>query len=131
MAELWKNMLNRESLTDFAKAVQSVYNAFPVDEFIDSVMDETWNDLELMARGRQICLNLGKYLPADYGTAIGIIDKVIPQDLGLVIFSLPTYIEEFGQDEKNWDLSIGAMERFTQYASCEFTVRPFIIKHEK
>jgi len=40
-------------------------------------MDETWDGLELKARGRKICLGLGKYLPADYPTAISIIDKVI------------------------------------------------------
>jgi len=36
----------------------------------------------------------------------------------------------YGQDEKDWDLSMSAMELYTQYASSEFAVRPFIIKHE-
>ena len=131
MAELWKDKLNYESLREFALVVQSVYSSFQVDDFIKSTMDETWADLELKARGRQICLNLGKYLPADYSEAICIIDKVIVQHSSLVIFCIPDFIEVFGQDEKNWDISISAMERYTQYASAEFTVRPFIINHEE
>ena len=131
MAELWKDKLNRDSLRDFALTFQSVYSSFQVDEFIESTIDETWDDLELMARGRQICLNLGKFLPADYAGALSIIDKVIPVYKALDVFCIPDFIEVFGQDEENWDLSVSAMERYTQYTSCEFTVRPFIIKHEK
>jgi len=131
MAELWKDKLNKDSLRDFGLAFKSAYSSFQVDEFISSTMDETWDGLELMARGRQICLNLGKFLPDDYATALSIIDKVIPEYKALDALCIPDFIEVFGQDEKNWDLSIAAMERYTQYASCEFTVRPFIIKHEK
>jgi 3-methyladenine DNA glycosylase AlkC len=131
MAELWKDKLNQETLREFALDFKAVYDSFQVDEFLESTMDETWGDLELMAKGRQITANLGKYLPADYATAIGIIDKVIVSHEGLPVFSLPTFIEMFGQDEENLDISIGAMERFTQYASAEFVVRPFIIKHER
>jgi len=131
MAELWKDKLNRESLQKFALVVKASYGAFPVEIFIDSVMDETWNSLELMARRRQICINLGKFLPDDYSEAIDILDKVISSYNALEIFCIPGFIELYGQDDENWDLSIGAMERFTQYASCEFVVRPFIIKNEK
>jgi len=94
-------------------------------------MDKKWDRLELMARGRQICMNLGKYLPEDYGEAISILDKVIKSHVSMEIFSLTDFIEVFGQEEKDWDISIGAMERFTQYSSAEFTVRPFIINHEE
>jgi len=131
MAELWKDKINRESLYEFASSIKSEYSSFQVDEFVKSIMDETWDSLELMDRGRQICKGLGKYLPADYKEALDIIDKVIVKHSSLEIFCIPNFIEVFGQDEKNWDLSIAAMERYTQYASCEFAVRPFIIGHEK
>jgi len=131
MAELWKNMLNPESLREFAMAIKSAYGSFQADDFLASVMDETWDGLELMARGRQICLNLGKFLPSDYSEAISVIDKVIVNHNGFAIYSFVDFIEVFGQDEKNWDISISAMERYTQYASAEFAVRPFIIEHEE
>jgi 3-methyladenine DNA glycosylase AlkC len=131
MADLLKNMFNNESLREFALAIQSVYSAFRVDEFLKSTIDETWDGLELKARGRQISINLGKYLPADYGAAISIIDKVIIKYDGFVKYCFPDFIEVYGQDEINLDISINALERYTQYASSELAIRPFIIKHEE
>ena len=131
MPDLLKNMLNHESLRELALAVQSVYNSFQVDEFLKSTMDETWDDLELKARVRQISMNLGKYLPADYRVAISIIDKVVINYDGFGRFCFPDFVEVYGQDEINWDLSINALERYTPYASSEIAVRPFIIKHEE
>ena len=131
MSDLFKDRLNHESLREFALAIQSVYSSFQVEEFLKSTMDETWDGLELMARGRQISLNLGKYLPADYVTAIGIIDEVIVKYDGFVKYCFPDFVEVFGQDEINWDVSIDALGRYTQYASSELAVRPFIIKNEE
>ena len=131
MADLLKNMLNYDSLREFALVIQSSYNQFQVDEFLTSIMDETWDDLELMARGRKVSTTLGEYLPKDYKEAIDIIDKVIAKCEGFPRFCFTGFIEIYGQNEKDWDISINAMEKYTQYASFEFTVRPFIIKHEE
>ena len=132
MADLLKNMFNPESIRDIALAIQSVYKTFQVDEFLKSTIDETWNDLELKARGRKISINLGKYLPANYGKALTIIDKVVESHSeGFLGFVFPDFIEVYGQDEINWDLSISALERYTVFWSSEFAVRPFIINNEK
>ena len=89
------------------------------------------DDLELRARGRQISVNLGKYLPTDYRAAISVIDKAITSCDGFMCAVFPDFVEVYGQDDTNWGLSIGALERYTQYASSELAVRPFIIKHEE
>lgn len=128
-----KYMLNRNSLREGALVIKSVYDAFQVDEFIDSIMDETWHSLELKARGRQVTLNLGKYLPSDYPEALAILEKVAASyTSGLFVLglSLPDYVEVYGQDEKYWDLSISALAKFTICWSSEMAVRPFIIKNE-
>ena len=134
MADLLKNMFNHELLRKLALDIQSVYNPFQVDEFIKSTMDETWGDLELKDRIYKITINLGKYLPPDYAAAIRIIDKVV-MNYGSWLdgtgWFFPIFVEVFGQDEVNWDISIAALERYTLYASSELAVRPFIIKHEK
>lgn len=98
-------------------------------------MDETWDALELKARMRRIAINLGKHLPADYEQALGIIDRVVAgypagfNDYASMYF--PDFVEVYGQDERHWDLSIAALERYTPSSSAEFAVRPFIIRHEK
>ncbi|VHX78331.1 DNA alkylation repair protein [Clostridioides difficile] len=129
MPELLKNMYNRESLYEVAVAIQSVYNSFKVDEFIKSTMDETWNNLELKARCRKISMNLVMYLPEDYKEALSILEKSVT---GFYFaFFFPDFVEVYGQDDINWDLSISALERNTEYWSSEFAVRAFIIKDEE
>ena len=78
MADLLKNMYNTETIREFAENIKANYDSFKVDEFIKSIMDETWEALELKARGRRITVNLKKYLPGDYVEAIKILDKVAP-----------------------------------------------------
>jgi 3-methyladenine DNA glycosylase AlkC len=128
---LLKDMFNRDSIREFASAVRSVYAPFQADEFLRSTVDGTWEGLELKARGRRISTNLGRYLPADYGEAISIIDKVVINYGGPCRFCFPDFVEVYGQDEINWEISINALERYTQYASSELAIRPFIIRYEE
>ena len=130
MPDLLKNMYNRETLHKLALDIQSVYEPFQADDFLKSTMDETWEGLELKARMRQITLNLGKYLPADYKKAIAVIDKIVMNHDGFIGIVFPDFVEVYGQDEANFEISIAALERYTPYSSSEFAVRPFIINHE-
>lgn len=132
MAELLKDMFNQKSLREAAQVIQSVYEPFQTEAFLETVMDETWQDLELKARVRKISQGLEKYLPEDYEEALSILDQVIadcPSGFFGIIF--PDFVEVYGQNEKDWDLSIAALERYTPYSSAEFAVRPFIIQHEE
>jgi len=132
MADAIKDAFNREYLQKLAADIQAAYSPFQTDEFVNSTMDETWDALELKGRMRQITVNLGKYLPANYAEAIAVIDKVIVNQGswmdGFCLF-FPDFVEVFGLDE--WDISIAALERYTPHASAEFAVRPFIIRDEK
>ena len=134
MAELLKNIYNHESLYKLATDIQAVYSPFQVDGFLKSTMDETWDKLELKDRLYKISASMGKYLPADYGAAIGIIDKVV-MNYGTWLDGycgfFPLFVEVYGQDEMHWEQSMGALERYTPYASAEIAVRPFILKHEE
>ena len=134
MPEPLKNLLNQELLRRIALDIQSVYSPFEVDGFIESTMDDTWDSLELKDRTYKVTAGLGKYLPSDYKTAIGIIDKIVMNYgtwLDGLAWFFPVFVELYGQDEENWDVSIAALERYTPYASSEAAVRPFIIKHEE
>lgn len=135
MPELMKDQYyNYNSLHDLASRIRTVYPSFQTDDFVNDIMDETWDGLELKARMRQITVNLGKYLPDNYKQAIDILDQVVvgyPEghnDNALIYF--PDFIEVYGQDESHWDVSIAAIERYTPISTAEFAVRPFIIKHE-
>lgn len=126
---------NEDLVRQLALRIQAVNATFPVDAFVRDVVDETWEDLALKARMRQISLKLGNYLPTDYGSALGIIDQVLAgYPVGysnLFLMCLPDFVEVYGQAEEHWELSMAALERYTPFSSSEFAVRPFIIQHEK
>lgn len=125
---------NYDTIYDLASRMKAVYPSFQSDEFVSNIMNETWDGLELKARMRQITVNLGKYLPADYKQAIDILNQVVAGypvgycDYALTYF--PDFVEVYGQDECHWDLSIAALERYTPLSTAEFAVRPFIINHK-
>lgn len=132
MPDLLKNKFNYDSLYEMGRAIQSVYSLFQADEFIKSTIDETWEDLELKARVRKISTNLGKYLPTDYAEALAILDKVVePCQSGFFGILFPDFVEVYGQNEADWNLSVNALERYTPYSTSEFAVRPFIIKNQE
>lgn len=130
MPEPLKNMFNRDSVRALALAIQAVYGSFQVEAFLAQTVDQTWEDLELKARGRRVTTYLGKFLPADYASAIGVINQVVDTYSGPGLYCFPDFVEVFGQDLADWDVSIAALERYTAYASAELAVRPFIIHHQ-
>lgn len=133
MSGTYKNLFNADSLHDFGRDFQSVYPEFPIGAFVASVMDDTWDDLELKGRWQQVTNVLASYLPQDYAEALAILDQVVANYSGwdgVYGMVFPYFVESFGQDEANWDLSMAAMKNYTQYASAEFAVRPFIISNE-
>lgn len=134
MLNLLKDRYNRLALEELAEDIQLVYRDFQVEEFLDSIFDETWNELELKDRVYRISKKLGCYLPADYQEAIRVIDQVIPHYgtwvSGFAGF-FPIFIELYGQDEANWETSMAALARYTPYASSEIAVRPFILNNEE
>jgi hypothetical protein len=77
MPDLIKDFYNYESLRRLAVDIESAYEPFQVDAFLESTMDETWENLELKDRLYQISAKLGEFLPADCSAAIGVIDKVV------------------------------------------------------
>ena len=134
MPETIKNRYNQESLRKVASDIQLVYDSFNVDGFMQETVDDTWYALELKDRIYRISTVLGRYLPTDYGAAIEIIDQVVVNygtwlD-GFCAF-FPIFIEIYGQDKVNWDISIAALARYTPYASSEIAIRPFIINYEQ
>ena len=134
MGNAIKDRYNYESLRKLALDIKSVYSDFQTDVFLQSTIDETWEARELKDRITRISENLGKYLPADFETAVGIIDQIV-MNYGSWLDNyagfFPGFVELYGRDEANWDISMAALARYTQYASSEFAVRWFIINNEE
>ncbi len=79
---------------------------------------------------------LHSYMPAEFPKAAKLIDQLITklknekfEGYSIAFMFFPDYIETFGLNDFN--SSVKALETVTQFMSCEFAVRPFIIKYKQ
>jgi len=131
MAEPLKNMYNKEFLRSFGDRVHSVYDIFNIEGFIDTVIDDTWDELKLKERIRRITETLGVYLPAKYQDALEVLFNIDEYCVGFPYLFFPDFVAVYGQSDENWELSMKALERFTIKSSSEFAVRPFFMRDPK
>jgi 3-methyladenine DNA glycosylase AlkC len=145
MAEALKDMFNKEFFNRFTNDLKLVIKDFNTRKFVSQIMDNEWDKKEFKQRCSHITTVLKKYLPEDYKAAIGKILELLDHLKGIHNFSevddatfglsleygwvLDNFVEQYGLDD--YETSIKAIERITQFTSCEFAVRPFIIKYPK
>jgi DNA alkylation repair enzyme len=144
MAEPFKNMYNEQFFDRFTKDLQLVINNFDACKFVSQIMDDEWENRELKQRTLHITTILKQFLPKDYKKAIAKIlelldyvestqpdfSKIDDTKFGLMLeygWILDNYVEQYGLDD--YETSVKAIEKITQFTSCEFAVRPFIIKY--
>jgi 3-methyladenine DNA glycosylase AlkC len=125
--EPFKNIYSKKEIQKLANELESTYMAFNKKEFLNSILDEDWEEKELKDRMRTITLSLGLYLPKDYRESLKILKKVQYKFNGLFHLVFPDFVELYGLEY--YDDSIEALKLFTVNCSSEFAVRPFLIKY--
>ncbi|MEE9440134.1 MAG: DNA alkylation repair protein [Saprospiraceae bacterium] len=134
MAEPLKYVYNEKFISDLAKAIRSNDKSFDINGFTKDVFDNSWSKLELKDRMRHIALMIDHHLNYEYEQNVNILkstlELLITNDKkdGFKYMLFPDYIEVFGLEY--YDISIQAFEEITQFTSCEFAVRPFILKYK-
>jgi len=146
MAEPFKNMFNEQFFARFSKEIKRVVNDFDEQKFVSQIMDNEWENRELMQRVRHITSVLKKFLPADYKDAIAkileLLNNVKDTQINFSVVDdtkfglsleyggiLSDFVGQYGLDD--YQTSVKAIEEITQFTSCEFAVRPFIVKYPK
>jgi 3-methyladenine DNA glycosylase AlkC len=131
----FKDFFSPQSVGRLSDYIVKVYPDFKKKDFEKSVFDKQWKDKELKERMRHITIMLHDFLPADFRKASRVLMDCVLQmrkegieSLGIEYLSLPDYVEVYGLDD--FASSVKAMELITQFISCEFAVRPFIIKYD-
>ena len=136
MAELWKNIYNQAFFDRFTSSVKEIISDFNTNSFLKEIYDTEWGNRELKQRMRHITYVFKNHLTDDFKHNVGIILKLIPvlgkngfkpDNLEFIFF--PDFIEIYGIDD--YKTSVEAFETITQFVSCEFAVRPFIINNQK
>ncbi len=128
MAEALKNIYNEAFFTKLLTVFKQVYPEMDTEQFLKQIYDESWSTRELKQRMRHITVTLHQVLPMDYHETISIMGKAAVQmnGYGLECLFFSDYVEVYGVAE--WEISIEALELFTQYSTAEFAVRPFILR---
>jgi len=132
MAEQLKYLYNEDFVEKLSWYIKSHYGKFQKEDFIQTVFDNTWDDLELKQRMRHISIILYDFLPKEYKKTIDIL-KLTYQDMDSFGFRLENiifqdFVEVYGLN--HWDISMEAMECFTINCSSEFAIRQYILKDE-
>ena len=134
MAEPLKNVYSESFLEGFTVIMQKIYPPFASKAFLEQVLDDQWSKRELKERMRHIATCLRAFLPQDVATAFQLLRNLAlalrgddEESMSFEYLFLPDFIEQYGLD--NYELSLAAMEDITQFTSCEFAVRPFLVRY--
>ncbi len=128
MAEQLKNLYSKEFIEKLANKLFLTYSDFKKENFINSIFDSSWDNLELKQRMRHIAITLNKYLPFSYDKQLEILKEVKEDFSGLEAMVFQDFVEFFGLDD--FLNSMKALEVFTINSSSEFAIRQFILKYE-
>ncbi len=118
----------------FSDTVIRVVPSFNKKKFIAEIFNEDFKTKEWKDRMKHTTRVFHDVLSVDFPQAIRHIARIIAQlkkenfgEDSLAFIFFPDYIESYGQDD--FEHSVKAFEQITQFVSCEFAVRPFILKY--
>lgn len=136
MASLLKDLYSPVFYQRIANVFEQTIPEFDSDLFIKMIYRPDFEVKELKERMRHTTVTLHHFLPAAYPEATPMIKKAIElfrkngiQEDGLPFIFLADYIEVYGKED--YETSVDALEFITQFVSCEFAVRPFLLIYGK
>ncbi|WP_432709182.1 DNA alkylation repair protein [Pedobacter sp.] len=129
-----KNLYNQTFYDTLALALNKVLPGFDPVKFNSLIFNEHFPLMELKERMRHTTLILHKFMPAQFSDAASVIYELINElrlmgcgEDELAFIFLPDYLECYGIDDVA--NAVPALEFVTQFVSCEFAVRPFLLKY--
>lgn len=134
MSSLLKDRYSPDFYAELAGILSDILPNFDSRAFTDAIFVSDFEQYELKERMVHTTGVLHSFLPDDFEEAVSIILEIIKElnkrkiRKELEYLFLADYISTYGLDTP--DVSIAAMEQITQYSTCEFAVRPFILKYE-
>ncbi|MBK8473646.1 MAG: DNA alkylation repair protein [Sphingobacteriales bacterium] len=129
-----KDLYSTEFYTHFADILAPIVPHFDRNAFLERVFDQKWASRELKDRMRHTTQVLRYFLPDNFAQAANYIEQITHQlrtqtnkEQVFEYMFLPDYIEQYGIE--HFDIAMPALEQITQLTSCEFAVRPFIVRY--
>ena len=136
MSNLFKDIYSPEFYNKFSKILEQTLVSFNAVEFNQLIFNDKFEAYELKERMIHTAKVLKHFLNDDFTVAATVIKDIIKclrvnefVETSLEFMFLPEYISMYGMED--FDEAISAFEFITQFTSCEFAVRPFLIKHQQ
>lgn len=134
MSNLLKDIYSIPFYAKFSDILGEVIANFDKQKFTSDIFTDNWDSKELKQRMKHTSSVLHQFLPDDFTKIPKIFEKIISKikekpftKSSLEFMFFPDYIENYGIDD--FETSVKTIEFTTQFTSCEFAVRPFIIKY--
>jgi 3-methyladenine DNA glycosylase AlkC len=134
MAEPLKYVYNDDFFVGMTRAISKVEKGFNETLFLKDIHDAEWENRALKQRMRHISKTLNSHLSGSFKkqatTIVALIEKLIKggaNEMSFEYMFLPDFIEVYGLED--FETSVNAFEKITQFTSCEFGVRPFLLKY--
>lgn len=132
---LIKDIYSKPFYEKLANSLEHSVLGFNKKQFINKIFTADFKDMEWKQRLKHTTQTLHHFMPPVFADCIDLMQNMISHfkkdgfaSGGLEFMFLPDYVETYGPDDfKN---AVKAFEFTTQYISCEFAVRPFIIKYK-
>ena len=133
---LIKDIYSVSFYEQFGQAVAEVHPTFDKQKFIAAIYEGDFSQKEWKDRMKHTTVVLHQFMPENFPEAVSLLDKIIENlkknsftDSNLAFIFFADYIEMYGLDD--FKTSAKAFVSITQFISCEFAVRPFILKYKK
>jgi len=130
-----KDYVGRDSITRLGKQIQSANPKFETSKFVRRSM-KGLDEMEFIARNRNIAESLREYLPDDIPTALEWIRRSLPPPLpfsdgmfkdNFWLWPLSEFVHEYGK--AHWKETLDTCYHLTQCFTSEFAIRPHLHSH--
>jgi 3-methyladenine DNA glycosylase AlkC len=136
VAEPLKNQFGADVPRRIAGMIGGAFPAFAAEPFLQDALDG-YEPLELKARAAKIAHALRRYLPPEYEDAVEILTASLGPKLErtdghgmapFLYFPHTIFVAEYGVD--HFEASMRAQHELTQRFTAEFSIRPFLERHQ-
>lgn len=136
MSFLLKDLYSTAFYNQLSIPLKKTLPDFNQRSFLKKIFIPAFEQYELKQRMAHTAHVLHDFLPTDYTKAAPLLTQLIdaikkegPKASSIEYLFLPEYIYLYGLD--HYKESVMAMEQMTQFITCEFAVRHFIIRYEE
>ncbi len=131
---LLKDLYSESFYKKLTDALEVVLPGFDAKSFTKEIYSDSFYTMELKQRMRHTTIVMHEFFPPLFSDASKVLIRLVTQlrknevsEDQLAFMFLPDYIECYGLDDyKN---GVKMLEFMTQFVSCEFAVRPFLIRY--